>query len=198
MTKPADPTSNPPPRALRADARQNHELIVAAATKAFKEAGPDASLKAIAKEAGVGIGTLYRRFPSREALIEAIYRSETERLAMSADHLLADHPPDLALRAWMDEFLDYTEVNRGIAEMLKAELGANSSLSASTGELLTDAVTRLMAAGVESGTVRSDIDPSNVLQALGGITFIAGEPDQRKDAERLVGLLMDGLRQSAE
>jgi AcrR family transcriptional regulator len=112
---------------LRADAQRNRDKLLAAATAAFAETGTDASLEAIAKRAGVGIGTLYRHFPTREALVEAAYRNEVERLCESARELLASHPPDVALAEWMDRFVAYAAAKRGMRSALQA-VAAKSDL----------------------------------------------------------------------
>jgi len=107
-------------RALRADAQRNRERLLAVAARAFSAEGPEVTLESVAREAGVGIGTLYRHFPTREALVEAAYRNELTRLCEAAGELLAAEPPDLATRAWMDRFIDYMATKRGMAEALRA------------------------------------------------------------------------------
>jgi AcrR family transcriptional regulator len=186
----------PPERArpLRADAQLNEDRLLEAAATAFARDGADTSLKAIAKDAGVGIGTLYRRFPTREALIEATHRNETARLCAAAPELLRDSPPSAALRGWMDRFVEYIATKHGMAEALHAVLVSDGAQRMRTRELLTDAIAMLLRAGAEDGTIRPDIDPYDVLMALGGITSIAGGPDQHDQAHRLLDLLLDGLR----
>ena len=181
------------PRPLRADARLNHDRLLDASARAFAREGPQASLKAIAKDAGVGIGTLYRRFPTRERLIEATYRNESARLAAAAGELLETEPPVEALRAWMDRFVDYMATKHGMAEALHAVLVAQDDLPMQTRDLLTNALALLLTAGAATGQVRSDVAPADVLLGLGGITMIAGDPDQHEQAKRLLDLLMDGL-----
>jgi AcrR family transcriptional regulator len=151
-------------------------------------------LKAIAQDAGVGIGTLYRRFPTREHLVWAIYRREVERICDSVPDLLATHAPVTALRTWMDEFVDLLVAKRGMAESLKAALARNDSQRLETRRLLTGALATLIGAGTEEGTLRADVSPLDVMMALGGTALIAGEPDQHQQATRLLDLLMDGLR----
>jgi AcrR family transcriptional regulator len=184
----ADPT-----RDLRADARENHDRLLAAATQAFSQDGANASLKAIAKEAGVGIGTLYRRFPTREQLVWAIYRSEVDRLCATAPDLLAQYSPVDALRTWMAGFLDFLAAKRGLADALKAALSTDDEQRLATRALITTALGTLLAAGAADDTVRTDIAALDVMMALGGIALIAGEPDQREQAERLLELLMAGV-----
>jgi AcrR family transcriptional regulator len=181
-------------RPLRADARLNHDRVLEAAAAAFARDGADTSLKAIARDAGVGIGTLYRRFPSREALIEATYRNESTRLSSAATELLDQHAPINALREWMDLFVDYMATKHGMAEALHAVLVNDGDLRMRTRDLLTDALASIILAGIANESVRPDVDPYDVLLSIGGITLIAGGPDQRQVAGRLLDLLLDGLR----
>jgi AcrR family transcriptional regulator len=180
-------------RPLRADAQANHDLLLGAAAQAFARDGSEASLKAIAKDAGVGIGTLYRRFPTREQLVEATYRSEVARLCAAAPELLETLAPTAALRAWMDRFVDFMATKNAMADVLRTVLVSETDRMA-TRALLADALASLMAAGIAEGTVRADLDPMDVLMGLGGVTLIAGRPDQRELAGRLLDLLMAGLR----
>ena len=188
--QPAHPEAGRP---LRADARHNQDRLLEAAARAFARDGSQASLKAIAQEAGVGIGTLYRRFPTRERLIEATYRNETARLCAAAPGLLRALPPAQALRAWMERFVDYMATKHGMAEALHAVLVTQGDLRMRTRDLLTDALATLLAAGQAEQVIRADADPDDVLMALGGVTMIAGEPGQRDLARRLLALLLDGL-----
>jgi AcrR family transcriptional regulator len=181
-------------RPLRADARQNQDRVLEAAARAFARDGSGASLKVIAKDAGVGIATLYRRFPTRERLIEATYRNETARLCSAARELLQAAPATEALRAWMALFVDYMATKHGMADALHAVLVTEGELRMQTRDLLTDALATLMAAGVADGTIRPDTDPNDVLMGLGGVTLIAGDPGQRDLAHRLLDLLMDGIK----
>jgi AcrR family transcriptional regulator len=184
-------------QALRADARLNHDRVLEAAGRAFARDGEDASLKAIAKDAGVGIGTLYRRFPTRELLVEATYRAESAKLCAAAPTLLEAMPAAEATRMWMDGFLDYLAAKRGMAGALHAVLTNDDDLRMKTRGLLIDAMATLLAAGVAEGTVRPDVDPTVVVMGLGGVALIAGQPDQRELARDLLDLLMDGLRYGA-
>jgi AcrR family transcriptional regulator len=178
---------------LRADARLNQDRLLDAAARAFQAEGADASLKAIAADAGVGIGTLYRRFPTRYDLVEATYRDQTSRLEASAANLLATSPPLAALRTWMERFVDYMLTKQGMADALPAILSAHEGLRAHSRELLQSAVAQLVKACVESGASR-DVDPGDVLMGLGGVTLIAAHEEQRALASRLIGLLIAGLR----
>ncbi len=181
-------------RPLRADARLNQDRLLEAATRAFARDGVDASLKAIAQDAGVGIGTLYRRFPTREQLIWAIYRSEVDRICAAVPDLLATVPASRALRAWMERFVDFLATKRGMAGALRDALSAHDGLRLETREMIVVAVAALLEAGAEQGSLRGDAVALDVMMAVGGIALIAGEPEQRDQAARLLDLLMDGLR----
>ncbi|MCO1659474.1 TetR/AcrR family transcriptional regulator [Pseudonocardia humida] len=182
-------------RPLRADARRNRDRLLAAAVRAF--AAPDSgevTLEAIARAAEVGIGTLYRHFPTREALIEAAYRSELARLCDAVPDLLADQPPDQALRTWMDRFVDYMTTKRGMADALRAVIASGANPYEQSRARLLDAITALIAAAAATGAVRPDVDPGDVLTGLSGVSLAAGAPEQREQAGRLLDLIMDGLR----
>ena len=180
-------------RSLRADAVANRDRLLEVAARAFARDGAEASLKAIAAEAGVGIGTLYRRFPAREDLIEATYRNETGRLADSAAELLADAEPVEALRAWMERFADYMLTKRGMADALPAILAAREGLRAHSRRALAEAVRTLLAAGTDAGRLQPGLSAEDVLMALGGITLIAEHEHQPELARRLIDLLIGGL-----
>jgi AcrR family transcriptional regulator len=180
-------------RPLRADARRNRDRLLEVAVRALSRDGPEVTLDAIAKEAGVGIGTLYRHFPTREALIDAAYRSELARLCDSAGDLLRDMPPDQALRAWMDRFADYMTAKRGMGDALRALIASGGDPFSESRARLTAAVTTLLRAGAEAGTLRPDVSSDDVLVGLNGIS-LATDPERRDQAGRLLDLLMDGLR----
>jgi AcrR family transcriptional regulator len=181
-------------RTLRADARRNRDRLLSVAVRAFSQDGPDVTLDSIAKEAGVGIGTLYRHFPTREALIEAAYRSELARLCDAVPDLLRDMPPDEATRTWMDRYLEYMTTKRGMADALRVVIASGGTPYAQSRDRLITAITSLLQAGAASGALRADIEPADVLASLSGISLAAGEPAQRAQARRLLDLLMDGLR----
>jgi len=181
-------------RPLRADAQRNRDRLLEAAVRAFSQDRPDVTLDAIAKDAGVGIGTLYRHFPTREALVEAAYRSELDRLCDAAADLLRDLPPDQALRAWMDRFVDYMTTKRGMADALRAVIASGGNPYAHSRDRLISAITTLLSRAAAAGTVRSDVEPADVLTSLSGVSLAAGEPAQREQARRVLDLLMDGLR----
>lgn len=183
--------------ALRADAARNRELLLAAAFRAFtveSAGGPAPTLDGIAKEAGVGIGTLYRHFPNREALVEAVYRNELDRLCTAAAELQAELPADRALRAWMDRFVDYVITKRHLADSLHALVADGRNPFARSRERMVDAVRSLQEAGVADGTLRSDVDAADVLVGTSGVCMAVADPDGRAQAGRLLDLLVDGLR----
>jgi len=177
-------------RPLRADAQRNRDRLLAVAVRAFSQDGPDVPLDAIAREAGVGIGTLYRHFPTREALVEAAYRTELDKLCDAAPALLATLPPDRALRAWMDRFVDYMTTKRGMAEALKAVIASGGNPYAVSRDRLLTAVGSLLDAGIAAGVLRADVPAADVLTSLSGVTLAATE---REQAGRLLDLLVDGL-----
>ena len=187
-------------RGMRADAARNRELLLDAALRAFAEDGADATLDGIAKAAGVGIGTLYRHFPTRESLVEAVYRNELDRLCEAADELIAELPADRALRAWMDRFVDYLVTKRNMADSLRAVVAGGGTPFAHSRERMIAAVDRLLAAGAADGTLRADLGStvcgggSDVLVGMSGVCMTANEPDGREQAGRLLDLLVDGLR----
>jgi len=188
----SDPTLDKP---LRADARRNRERLLDAALALFLEDGPDVPLEAVAKRAGVGIGTLYRHFPTREALVEAAYRSEVAHLAEAAEELLRDRPPDEALAAFMDRFVDYAATKRGLKGMLMSVAESGSDVFVDTRTQITAAVASLVEAGIAAGAIRSDVDADDVLRAMGAVWAVpAGSEDQ---ARRVLMLVMDGLRHGA-
>ena len=181
-------------RPMRADAQRNRARLLEAAVRAFSQDGPEVTLDAIARDAGVGIGTLYRHFPTREALVEAAYRSELARLCSAVPELLRDRPPDEATRRWMDLFVDYMTTKRGMADALRAVIASGRNpYEQSRGQLIS-AITTLLTAAGGAGMLRRDIEPADVLASLGGVSLTAGEPAQREQAGRLLDLLMDGLR----
>jgi AcrR family transcriptional regulator len=179
--------------ALRADAQRNRERLLEVAARVFSQAGPDVTLEAIAKQAGVGIGTLYRHFPTREALVDAAYRNELARLCDSVDDLLHQLPPDQALRSWMDRFVDYMTTKRGMGDALRALIASGGDPFSHSRVQLNAAVTTLIDAGSTAGVVRTDVQPDDVLLSLSGISLATADPEQRQQAGRMLDLLMDAL-----
>jgi AcrR family transcriptional regulator len=184
-------------RKPRADSARNRQLLIDTAKAAFADVGLNVSLEEIARRAGVGIGTLYRHFPSREAIVEAVYRREVEQLAEAVPELLDCSPPGEALHKWMHLFVDYIATKRLIAPSLGAATGETSALRANSTALITQAVATLVKRAADSGAVRKDIAPSDLLRAMVGVSY--GNPDEawEASARRLIDLLMDGLRRNA-
>jgi AcrR family transcriptional regulator len=183
-------------RRQRSDAVRNRDLLITAAAAAFAARGADVSLEDIARSAGVGIGTLYRHFPTRESLVEAVYRHEIDVLCERADQLLDTMPPDQALAEWMQLFVRHVATKRGMLSLLKPLLSSNPNFSDQTRGRATTAATKLLEAGVAAGTVRDDVNGGDLLRAVGGICM-STDQERSEASERLVGLLFDGLRHGA-
>ena len=179
----------------RADAQRNRQRLIEVAHHAFTTGDGKVSLEAVAKEAGVGIGTLYRHFPTREALVEAVYLAERGRLCDAADELLAEQPPALALRTWMDRFADYIATKREMADALRALIADGTVTRSQARTELGSAVRRMLDAGAADGTIRRDVEAEDVVVALVGVFSVCTLPEQRDQAGRLLDLLMNGLRQ---
>lgn len=186
-------------RKPRADAQRNRERLMEAAKACFTEAGADASLEEVARRAGVGIGTLYRHFPNREAILEAVYRRELQQLADAATRLLNSSQPREALHEWMRLFVDYIAAKKVIAPALgTAAAGGVSQIYATSGVRITEALELMVKRAVESGDIRADADPADLFRALIGFTYGNSSPGWQASALRLVDLLMDGLRASPD
>jgi AcrR family transcriptional regulator len=182
-----------PETTLRADAARNRQKLIETAAEAFSDAGTDVSLEAIAKRAGVGIGTLYRHFPTRDALVEAVYRNEVAQVTAAAGELLAEHPADVALAEWMKRFAAYMTAKRGMADALQSVVTSNSELFAESRTQLVAAIRQLLEAGIDAGGIRPDADADDVLRALSAVKMI----DDEQQAARVLALLVDGLRYGA-
>jgi AcrR family transcriptional regulator len=181
------------PTTPRADAARNRETLLAAATRAFAASEQELSMRAIAREAGVGIGTLYRHFPTREALVAAVYDGQVQRLTEGADALLDADTPAVALRAWMDLFADWVATKRGMLSTLLAMVDSGDMEHAQGRQQLLGAVERILAAGARAGDIRPDARAEDVTASLLGIFTVAGAPAHQAQADRLLDLLMDGL-----
>jgi AcrR family transcriptional regulator len=178
----------------RADARRNREKLVTTARAAFTAADATVPLETIARDAGVGIGTLYRHFPTRGALAEAVYAAELDDVATSAPALLAELPPELALRAWMDRYAAFVAAKRGMLETLRAGIASGSISTPHTRERLNAAIATILAAGVEAGSLRADVEPDDVTAMILGVflsTAATGTPDQ---TGRLLALVVNAVR----
>src|SRR6266849_4567086 len=182
------------PRKPRADAQLNRERLLEVAKEAFTRSGANASLDDIAREAGVGAGTLYRHFPTRDALIEAVYRTEVEKLAAAQRELSAKLPPIEALRAWMMLFIDYIAAKQIIASALNCVVGGPSRLYESSRVHIAGAIDALVKTAIKSGDIRKDLEPFDLLRALIGASNVATGPDWQESARRLVDILITGSR----
>ena len=182
-------------RAPRSDGRRNRGLIMEAAARAFAVEGAEASLNAVARDAGVGIATVFRHFPTREALVEAIYREALETLCAAAPALAAEYDALPATRAWMAKFLDYIGLQSGMADTLRALIDTETDLDSRVGTVaqLTAAVDTLLDKGRQEGLVSARVLAVDVVAALTGIATTAGRPTQRDQADRLVDLLIAGI-----
>ena len=186
--------SKPAQRKPRADAQRNRERILEVAKGAFTRSGANASLDEISKQAGVGPGTLYRHFPTRDALIEAVYRSEVEKMAAAAGRLADELPPLEALRAWMLRFVDYIAAKHIIAPALDSIVGGASKLYEGSRSDIHGAIEGLVKRAIKSGDIRRDIDSADLLRALIGVSYVPAGPDWKQSARRLVDILIAGSR----
>lgn len=186
--------SQPGPRRPRADALRNRERILEVAKAAFTRHGADASMDEIARQAGVGAGTLYRHFPTRDALIESVYRSEVEKLAAAESRFAADMVPIDALRAWMLLLIDYIAAKHIIAPALNSVVGGPSRLYEGSRNQIQGAIDKLVKRAKKSGDVRKDVDPSDLLRALIGVSHVGTGSDWQQSARRLVDILIAGSR----
>ena len=190
----------PAARKPRADAQRNRERILELAKKAFTRSGArinsgaGINLDELAKQAGVGAGTLYRHFPTRDALLEAVYRSEVEKLAAAQRKFAETMSPIDALRAWMLLFVDYIAAKQIIAPALNTLIGGPSKVFESTSHQIKGAIRALVKRAIVSGDIRPDLDPLDLLRALIGVSNVASTPDWPQSARRLVHILIAGSR----
>jgi AcrR family transcriptional regulator len=181
-------------RRPRADAVRNRERVLEAAKTVFSAGGPDASLEAVARTAGVGIGTLYRHFPTREALFEAVYRREVQQLADLAEQLKEQAEPVEALRRWMRSNVKFVATKKGMSAALTLATDKNSELFSYSFDRLTRAVGSLLDRAIATGEIRDDISPEDLLRALVGMCYTHDQPGWQKSVLRLVDVFIDGLR----
>lgn len=201
MTNRADAQdTQPAARALRADAQRNRERLIATAHTVFSELGEEVSLDTIASRAGVGIGTLYRHFPNREALLWAVYQHEVDALCAAAPELLAAHPnaPDEALRAWAERFTLYVATKRSMGNALQIVLAAAPEAQyAAARERMMDSLRTLLDAGIAAGVLRNDIAPDDIMRVITSIWYVPHGPDWRTHVTSMLTLIIDGLRHTA-
>jgi AcrR family transcriptional regulator len=186
--------SQPARRKPRADAQRNRKRILEVAKEAFTRSGANISLDDVARQAGVGAGTRYRHFSGRDALLEAVYRTEVEKLAAAERKFAQTLPPVEALRAWMLLFIDYIAAKQIIVSALNTLVCGNSKLFDASGAQIKGAIHALVRRAVESGDIRPDIDPLDLLRALVGVSNVASVPDWPQSARRLVDILILGSR----
>ena len=186
--------AHPGHRKPRTDAQRNRERILEVAKGAFTRSGANASLDDIAKETGVGAGTLYRHFPTRDALIEAVYRTEVEKLAAAEKQFSESLPPIEALRAWMLLFVDYIATKQIIGPALHSVVGGPSKLFEGSRTQIQGAVDSLVKRAINSHDIRKDLEPFDLLRALIGVSHVASGPDWQQSARRLVDILITGSR----
>jgi len=182
------------PRKPRTDATRNRERILEVAKQAFTQSGANASLDDIAKEAGVGAGTLYRHFPTRDALIEAVYRTEVEKIAAAQKKFSETLPPIDALRAWMLLFVDYIATKQIIGPALNSLVGGPSKLYEGSRAQIKGAIDSLVERAIKTREIRKDLEPFDLLRALIGVSHVASGPDWQQSARRLVDILITGSR----
>lgn len=194
--QPADAPKRTDAPKLRADAARNRALLLDAARDAFAEAdgGTPVSLEAIARAAGVGIGTLYRNFPTRESLVEALHGSELDEVVASAAPLLDGRTAFEALRLWMVRYTRFVATKQGMADALRTAIASGAIRKSETRERITAAVATLLQAGAADGTIRADVDPGDLTAMLVGVFVAAGNAKDTERVRRMLDLLLDGLR----
>jgi AcrR family transcriptional regulator len=181
-------------RKPRADSLRNRDRLLAAARDVFSAGGPDASLEAVARTAGVGIGTLYRHFPTREALFQAVYRREVDQLVELAGTLSAEAEPLEALRRWLRANVGMVATKKGMLAALAPAAGSSTELFADSAKRLARSVSELMAAAIAADEIRDDIAPEDVIRALIGMCYTREQPGWQDTVIRLVDVFVDGLR----
>jgi len=190
---PAGPVGRP----ARRDARRNRAKLIAVAQSAFAAAEGPVSLEAIAREAGVGIGTLYRHFPTREDLVDAIYATELDAAAASVPVLLGQHPANVALRTWMGRYATFVATKRGMGDTLRAGF-ASGRIAPPSRERVTAAIATFLACGAAAGTLRADVDPDDVTTMLLGVFLAITDGASQERTDRLLDLLTDALSPRTE
>jgi AcrR family transcriptional regulator len=181
-------------RKPRADALRNRERVLEAARTVFSAGGPEASLEAVAKTAGVGIGTLYRHFPTREALFDAVYRHEAQQLAASAERLQKEKKPVEALRQWMHSLVKFVATKKGMSTALALAISKDSDLFSYSSDLLMRSAGGLLDRAIAAGEIRDDVGPEDLIRTLVGMCYTHDQPGWQKNVLRLVDIFIDGLR----
>ncbi len=191
---PSSSSPPPPARRPRVDAQRNRERILEVAREAFAEHGPDATLDDIARRAEVGPGTLYRHFPTRDDLIEAVFRSQVEKLTAAGQNFAATLPPLQALRAWMVVFIDYVAGKTLILAAMDTVPGGSTRMIEGSRGPIHGTFRRLIQSAIDSGELRSDTNPDDIIRALIGVFHTTSIPGWEDSARRIVNILIDGLR----
>jgi AcrR family transcriptional regulator len=181
-------------RKPRADSVRNRERVLQAAKIVFAAGGPEASLEAVARHAGVGVGTLYRHFPTRQALFEAVYRNEVEQLVEMAEQLGTDLPPLDALRQWMHANVAFVATKKGMSAALAVVVHASSDLTAYSMDRLGRALATLLRRATEAGVIRDDIGPEDIVRTIVGLCYTHDKPGWQSNVIRLVDVFIDGMR----
>ncbi|MHA6757181.1 TetR/AcrR family transcriptional regulator [Streptacidiphilus sp. PAMC 29251] len=187
------PLDAPADRPLRADARRNRDRLVAAARAAFAAADDTVPIEDIARAAAVGIATLYRHFPTREALVEAVYAAELDDITNSAATLLDQHQPDAALRAWMGRYAQFTATKRGMIDTLRAGYASGRIATPPVRERLTTAIATILTAGAKAGSLRDDVAPQDVVAMIFGVFLSTAANTTTEQTGRLLDLVVDAL-----
>jgi len=191
---PSTPAGPPVSRRPRADAARNRERLIEAASAAFATGAKEVSLEAIARDAGVGIGTLYRHFPTRDALVEVVHRDGLATVLARADELLAEHDPATALRLWMDDYAQFVARKRGMAESLRALSKAGVIAASDTHARISDTLQKFLDAGAAAGTLRSDVRAEDVATTLVGVFLASHDFPRSEQTGRMLDLVFAGLR----
>jgi AcrR family transcriptional regulator len=181
-------------RKPRADALRNRDRLLDAARTVFSAGGPEASLESVARTAGVGIGTLYRHFPTREALFEAVYRHEVQQLADLAERLKKEARPTEALRQWLRSIVKFVATKKGMSTALALAIAKDSDLVSYSSDRLTRAIGLLLEQAIVAGEIRSDVRPEDLLRAIVGMCYTHDQPGWQRNVFRLVDIFVDGLR----
>ena len=181
-------------RKPRADSVRNREQLLNAGKSAFNEAGVDVALEEVARRAGVGIGTLYRHFPTRASLLAAVYRRELDQLAETADQLLREHQPAEAMERWFEVLIGYMATKRVVGPALRADGGEGAQIFASGGSSIRQSLYRLARAAVDSGEFRSDLQDEDLERLLIGFAHGYDQPGWEAGARRMLSIMMAGLR----
>ncbi|HGL4257349.1 TetR/AcrR family transcriptional regulator [Burkholderia dolosa] len=182
-----------PNRRPRSDGERNRLRLIDAAKHVFAEKGSTASLEQVAREAEVSIASLYRHFPTRDALISAVYRQEVDALIEAADRLVTNKEPEAALREWLMQFVEFLDAKHGMADAMDTLIGGPEDLYSKTPDRLASPITALVNRAIEAGTCKSDVEPLDLLRALSGVATIRATEDWKRSAIRMVDLLLAGM-----